>query len=274
VIVEEVYEVNANLIEKVVDSDLLRRAWRLVEEDEEVQAYLEQANVVSVGRLKYNDHGPLHSRIVAGSALALLRIALRNGFTPSVVKFDIGSVEDAKVVTMLIAYLHDVGNSIHRTYHPTFSVLIADELLRRILPELYGTNKRMFKLKQEVLHGIFCHDEAYTCLSVEAALAKIADGTDMAEGRARIPYRTGKVDIHSISALAIKRVWLSTGGLDRAITINVDMDNSAGIFQVQEVLGKKIATSGLAPYVEVKLYLNGEYWRSLTFETTHVIPTR
>lgn len=273
-IVEEAYEVDTNLVEKVVDSELLREAWRLVEEDDEVQAYLEQANVISVSRLKYNDHGPVHSRIVAGSALALLRIALKRGFVPSVVRSGAGDVNDAKVVTMLIAYLHDIGNSIHRTYHPTFSVLVSDKLLDRLLPKLYEVTRKAFKLKQEILHGVFCHDEAYTCLSIEAALAKIADGTDMAEGRARVPYKTGKVDIHSISALSIKRVWLSSGGNERPIMINVDMTNSAGIFQVQEVLGKKIATSGLAHYVEVKLYLNGEYWRSLTFETTHTIPVK
>ena len=46
---------------------------------------------------------------------------------------------------------------------------------------------------------------------VDAGAAKIADGTDMAHGRTRIPYRTGKVDIHSLSALSITRVEIEKG---------------------------------------------------------------
>jgi Uncharacterized conserved protein len=49
------------------------------------------------------------------------------------------------------------------------------------------------------------------------------------------------------------------------------MDSETGIFQVDEVLGRKIATSGLAPYVEVRTYVQGRPWIVRTFETTHVL---
>jgi len=85
---------------------------------------------------------------------------------------------------------------------------------------------------------------------MEAGSAKVADGTDMAEGRARIPYRTGKVDIHSLSALSIKRVEIEEGE-EKPIRILVHMDNPAGVFQIEEGLERKIKTSGIENLVEV-----------------------
>jgi metal-dependent HD superfamily phosphatase/phosphodiesterase len=84
----------------------------------------------------------------------------------------------------------------------------------------------------------------------------VADGTDMAEGRARIPYKTGKVDIHSLSALAIERVEI-TEGTEKPVRLMVHMDNVAGVFQAEEVLGRKIRTSGIQGLVEVTALENG-----------------
>ncbi len=261
--------VGPELAESLVRDGKLRTMWDMLLSDIETNAYLVSANRMAVGRLRYNDHGPVHSRIVAGSALAIFEVLSSSGFVPDIVRFGIGDVEDAKLVAMTIAYLHDIGNSIHRTYHPLFSVIITDKLMDRLLPSIYNGEK-MYHIKQEILHGVFCHDEAYTCLTVESAIAKIADGTDMSEGRARIPYSAGKKDIHAVSAMSIRRVWIAKG-FERPLAINVDMTSDAGIFQIDEVLGRKIATSGLAPYVEVRVHLNGNHWVTRFFETTHNI---
>ena len=97
---------------------------------------------------------------------------------------------------------------------------------------------------------IFSHDEEIGCLSVEAGAAKVADGTDMAGGRARIPYKTGKVDIHSLSALSITKVEIEAGER-KPVQILVKMTNPAGVFQIEEVLERKISTSGIQDLVEV-----------------------
>jgi len=86
--------------------------------------------------------------------------------------------------------------------------------------------------------------------SVEAGAAKIADGTDMAHGRTRIPYRTGKVDIHSLSALSIMRVEIEKVKR-KPVQILVNLKNPAGVFQIEEVLEKKIQTSSIQNLVEV-----------------------
>ena len=106
------------------------------------------------------------------------------------------------------------------------------------------------RLKSEILHSIFSHEEEIKCLSVEAGAAKIADGTDMARGRARIPYRTGKVDIHSLSALSITKVEIEKGKR-KPVQILVSMNNPAGVFQIEEVLDRKLKTSGIQDLVDV-----------------------
>ena len=76
------------------------------------------------------------------------------------------------------------------------------------------------------------------------------DGADMANGRARIPFFMGKVDIHSVSALSIKAVRI-VKGTNKPVRIEVDMTESAGVFQIQNVLGLKIRSSGIQDYIEV-----------------------
>ncbi|ABP51092.1 MAG: HD domain-containing protein [Pyrobaculum arsenaticum] len=265
------YEVGVKLIEKTLpESDKVRKVWELLTTDVEVQAYLKMSNVFAVQRLRYNDHGPIHSRIVAGSALAIYKILTEKGFKPSVVADGVGDWEDSIIVTLMGAYLHDIGNSVHRTHHPIYSAMLTDRIAEKILSKIYGISEKAYMLKQEVMHAVFCHDEAYNCLTFEAACAKIADGTDMSSGRARYPYRAGKNDIHALSALSIERVELSPNGA-KPLTINVYMSNETGIFQIDTVLGQKIATSGLAPYVEVRAYVKGKLFAVRSFETTHVI---
>ena len=244
----------------------LLEVFNFLENDVEVQTYLQMSNVMAVERLRYNDHGPIHSRITSGSALEIFNILSRR-FTPTTVRDGICSLEDAKVVVLCGAYLHDIGNAVHRTTHHMHGCIIADSILDRILSQVYPTNKELaLRLKSEILHCIFSHDENIKCLSIEAGSVKVADGTDMAEGRARIPYRMGEVDIHSLSALAIRKVEICEGG-NRPVRILVNMDNPAGIFQIEEVLGRKISSSGLDEWVEVVALEKGKEIKTIPDQT-------
>ena len=51
----------------------------------------------------------------------------------------------------------------------------------------------------------------------------------MSKGRSRIPFETGKVTIHSLSAFAVDDVEI-TKGTKVPIVIKVYMSNSAGIY--------------------------------------------
>jgi len=242
--------VSSDLIHEHLKEPRLEKVFRLLESDGEAQGYLHMANVMAVNRLRYSDHGPVHSRISSGSALEIFKI-LAGRVTPTTVENGTCSLEDAKVVVLCGAYLHDIGNAVHRVAHHIHGCVIANPILDRILREVYHDDRSLtLRLKAEILHSVFAHDERVRCLSMEAGAAKVADGTDMAEGRARIPYEAGKVDIHSLSALSITHVEIVRGDA-KPVQILVNMDNPAGIFQIEQVLQRKIETSGIDNLVEV-----------------------
>ena len=90
--------------------------------------------------------------------------------------------------------------------------------------------------------------------TIEAGIVRVADALDMSEGRSRIPYQSGKIDIHSVSAAAIDRVEIHEGD-NRPLQINIMMNNIAGIFQVDELLRRKLLGSGIEQYVKVNAFL-------------------
>ena len=242
------------VLKHVSSSKLLSRAYEVLESDDEVQELIKMANVMAVGRLKYNDHGIVHSRIVSGSALELFDRLVKAGVEPTTLHDGTThNLEEAKLIVLLASYLHDIGNAVHRVEHEFVGALLSKDILNRILPEILGRDigrRRLVALRQEVMHAIYATEMNTQALTVEAGVVKIADGTDMAEGRARIPYKLGKLDMHAVSALSIKKVVISDGN-EVPTRIDVIMNDFAGLFQIEAVLRPKILTSGLGKYIEV-----------------------
>ena len=82
------------------------------------------------------------------------------------------------------------------------------------------------------------------------------DALDMAEGRSRIPFERGSQSIHSISAAAIESVGIETGE-DKPVRVSVNMNNSAGVFQLDRLFREKLSGSGLESYVELEARVEG-----------------
>lgn len=249
--------VSPQLINKHLASKLLKNAYQLLEEDDEVLQLLKTSNIMAVTRLKYNDHGLTHARIVAGAALETLSILEEVNIEMSTIRDGItSSIDEVKLIVLLAAYLHDIGNSIHRHRHEFIGALLAKDVVDRILSKLGYELKTAIPIRQEVLHAIYSTEYDVPCLSIECGVVKVSDGLDMAEGRARVPYRLGNITMHSISALSIKKVDIIRGD-ERPIKVNVYMNNIAGLFQLEEVLLPKINTSSIGDYLEVNaIYLN------------------
>ena len=254
--------VSKRVIHRHLDSRLLSDAFRFLEHDIETQSYLRMSNIMAVKRLGYNDHGPVHAKIIAGSALEIFSL-LTDSVEPSSVMNGVCGYDDAKLIVMLGAYLHDVGNAIHRVDHEKTGTLLAGNLLDRLLLDLYDSDIGLaYRIKSEVLHALFSSNDSVPCLSVEAGVVTVADGTDMAEGRSRVPYLSGKNDIHAISAQAISKVNIVRGDV-KPVSIQVFMENPAGIFQIEEVIGKKIRSSGIGELVEVIASMDGREIKTL-----------
>ena len=95
-----------------------------------------------------------------------------------------------------------------------------------------------------------------------AGIVRVADALDMAKGRSRIPFEHGRVSIHSLSAAAIDSVQIGDGE-SAPIAIEIAMNNSSGVYQVDELLKAKLRGSGLEPYVEVVARIDTEAEKSL-----------
>ncbi len=243
-------------------NDKLRRVIEWVNEDEDLYGLWIAANVNAMERLGMTDHGPVHVKIVMNLAVRMLRLLVDAGVPPSlVVQYEM-EPQDAEVVVALASLLHDVGLSIHRADHEAFSLFVAQDKLRQILPELYDP-RRATILRSEILHAIISHRSGGKPLTLEAGVVRIADALDMAKGRSRIPFAAGSLSIHSVSAAAIEGVSLDAGE-ERAIRVTVDMSNSAGLFQLDQLLREKLKGSGLEPHVEVRVRLGEEEKRLLT----------
>jgi hypothetical protein len=240
----------------------LRRVMELVNADEELYGLWLAANVNAVERLKMTDHGPVHVKIVMNIAVRMLRILIDAGIVPGVTRDYDMDAHDAEVVVALSALLHDVGMSIHRAEHESFSLFLADRKLRSILPEIYGPRHETI-IRSEILHAIISHRSGGKPLTLEAGVVRIADALDMAKGRSRIPFAAGSLSIHSVSAAAVESVKIDPG-TEKPIVITVELSNSAGLFQLDQLLREKLQGSGLEPYLEIDAKLGVEEKRLLT----------
>jgi hypothetical protein len=79
----------------------------------------------------------------------------------------------------------------------------------------------------------------------------------MAKGRSRIPVEQGSVSIHSLSAAAIEAIQIERGG-EKPVRLLVEMSNSAGVFQLDQLFREKLAGSGLEPYIELEARIEAE----------------
>jgi len=221
-----------------------------------VQSYLRTANRMAVSRLGYTDHGPVHAEVATWNAIKIFNI-LDDTFRPNVVAEGIGDTDDARLIVLASTYLHDIGMTVHREEHYQASLQLAVPILEPKLEAIYSDPALATDIMSFIMHGIYSHDDDTQCLTLEAGITKLGDGSDLTKGRTIVPYHKGKVDIHSVSALAINNVILEKGK-KKPLRITVAMDNPAGVFQVQAVLEKKILTSGLRDQVGIYVLVNGE----------------
>lgn len=142
--------------------DLLHR----VNRDQELIQSWKCANVNAVDRSGISDHGAVHVQIVANAALKLFRLMVKGGVEPGVVKDHGLKTEDAEVVVVLAACLHDIGISVHRNDHEKYSLLIGYPKSRELLAGIYS-EPELTIMTAEIMHAIIAHNADETCLTME-----------------------------------------------------------------------------------------------------------
>jgi len=249
-------------VQKKFENEILKKlsgkaknAAKYIFEDDEIAALQDIANVVSIKRLGFNDHGPVHMLKAANNSMIMFDLLKKSKIKMNMVKEGLGSVIDSKIAVLIAALLHDIGMSVTRDNHEIISLLKARDIIRRILTKLYGDDLRKKLVIQTFIEeGIIGHMGSQKIHTLEAGLVLIGDGCDMEKGRARIPILLSKTpqpgDIHKYSSRSINKVKIIEGK-EKPIKIIVKMNHSVGVFQLEEVLYPKIASSPVKPYVEL-----------------------
>lgn len=263
------------LVTKITDctpeeDDLPNRVLLELLNDKEIQAIQDYANKVSIARLGFNDHGPVHMRTVCYNAMKMLKILHAAHIPTSLQTEQTGTFDDSVTAVMIASFVHDLGMTLGRQDHELYSGIMSYSIITRILEHVLPLPEelnRRVTIRSMAMEGIIGHMGTHRIHSIEAGLILIADGCDMTKGRARIPIeirtqpRAG--DIHKYSANSIDRVTIQPGK-ERPIRIQVDMSAEVGLFQVEEVLLPKINSSPAQHLVEVCASVcNGEEKRYL-----------
>ncbi|MEA2455025.1 MAG: uncharacterized protein QOI45_1287 [Thermoleophilaceae bacterium] len=220
--------------------------------------YMQQVNA---DRRDMSDHSWVHIQIVANIALRLFRLLNRAGIEPAMVSTHGMGPHDAEVVIAAACLFHDTGMSIHRTDHEQYSLFLAADRLPQLLAGIYE-EPELTVITSEALHAVIGHRRRGDPVTVEAGIVRVADALDMASGRSRIPFETRRPNIHSISAAAIDAVTIEPGE-ERAVRIEIEMNNSAGLFQVDELLATKLRGSGIEEHIEVVAQIDAEHEKRL-----------
>ena len=222
----------------------------------EIQALQEYANIVSIKRLGFNDHGPVHTRTATLNTIKMFLLLVDAGIQMNLEKEKVGTAEDSLVGVIMASIMHDMGMSIARDSHEYLSIQLATPYMNEVLDTIYAPEDYNLKaaVKAIAIEGIFGHMATHTIHSLEAGLVLIGDGSDMEKGRARIPSMLSNKaqpgDIHRTSASAIQKVRIKKGQ-EKPICITVEMNSSVGFFQIEEVFFRKINTSPVKPYIEL-----------------------
>jgi metal-dependent HD superfamily phosphatase/phosphodiesterase len=255
---EKLLTLTKEIIQLTEDKDdLPLKVMEILVNDPEIQEIQDYANNVSIVRLGFNDHGPVHMRTVCRTALKMMKILHQAGIKTSLENEGAGTFSDSLTALSMAAFMHDFGMTVGRNDHELYSGIIAYDLIKRILDQVLPKKedlKRKIVIRSMALEGIVGHMGVRKIHSLEAGIIQIADGCDMTKGRARIPMELNKSpsvgDIHKYSANSIEKVKI-LAGQEKPIRIEVNMSADVGFFQIEEVLLQKINSSPAKALVEL-----------------------
>jgi metal-dependent HD superfamily phosphatase/phosphodiesterase len=251
-----------DMIDSLALSNDAMKCLKLLLANEELQASQEYANTVSIIRLGYNDHGPVHMRTVAYNAILMLDLLKKAGIKTSLESDGCGSYDDSLIAVMIAAMFHDLGMAMGRQNHELHSMVLAMPLIDKVLDQVYRDDlHKKTMIRAMALEGIAGHMGTLNISSLEAGIIQVADGCDMTKGRARVPISISHItkvgQIHQYSANSIEDVDITTGS-EKPIRIEVNMSSEVGLFQVEEVLMHKIAQSTAKQHIELYAKVTNE----------------
>jgi metal-dependent HD superfamily phosphatase/phosphodiesterase len=183
-----------SLVERIHQDDELRQLWRC-------------ANSNLLTRPDLADGGEVHAHIVANAALKLLRLMRDAGHPAGAVARHRLTPEEAEVIVVLAAAVHDLGLAVHTEVAQAAraSLMLAERKCRELLTGLYPVRERTIVLV-ECLHAVSALEPGVACGSLEASLVKLADALDLAKSRGRPASSMGDAEVSAFSSAGIEEV--------------------------------------------------------------------
>ncbi len=174
-----------------------------IKQDEQVRAYIHQANE-NLRALGYTEHGFRHANLVAQIASNILS---HLGYTPRQAE-----------LAAIAAYLHDIGNVIHRDNHALSGAQIAHDILSRL-----GMPYDEIAL---VINAIGNHEEerGSTTNAISAAVV-LADKADVHRSRVQERDPT-RFDIHDRVNYAVKHSFVRVNSDNKTIALELEIDTT------------------------------------------------
>ncbi len=219
--------------------------------DEELRQLWHCANVNAVDRMGSGDCGEVHARIVANAALKLLRLLRESGQQPSVVTHHRLTPDEAEIVVVLAAAVHELGLAVHSdpVVAARAGLVLADRKVRELLDGLYGARERAFLLA-EALHAIVALETNVDCLTLEAGVLKLADALDLTKGRARLsPEASRRLGVTN-AAPVVEEVTIQRAKAP-PVRVVLRFSRGEGLRAVEALLQSKLERLALGGLVEL-----------------------
>ena len=209
-----------------------------VRNNERVRAYIEMANK-QMAAIGYSEHGLRHASLVAGIAR---NIANELGFEPR-----------AAELAAIAGYLHDIGNCVHRAYHPQIGATMAFSLLEHMdmaAPEI-----------ALIIGAIGNHEEPEgEPINPITAAVIIADKSDVHYTRVQNPDHA-TFDIHDRVNFATQKSRIHADPNEKCITLTLVIDVSkASVLEYFEIFVTRMIMCRKAADVlgcKFRLIING-----------------
>ncbi|MDX2176756.1 MAG: HD domain-containing protein [Candidatus Sumerlaeia bacterium] len=200
-----------------------------IKTDPEVLALIDAADR-SLAEIGYTDHGIRHIARVAARAMRVIR--------------DLGLPEREAQLAGVAAYLHDIGNVVHRTAHAQSSAIMAFDILtrRRMDPTEIGL----------VMSAIGNHDEGIgEPVNNPSAALILADKSDVLRSRVRSMTPMLTRDIHDRVNYAATDSRLEVDREGRFVTLRLTIDTEvASVMDYFEIfLGRMAMCRRAANYL-------------------------
>ncbi len=209
-----------------------------VRSNERIRSYIDAANR-QMNTIGYSEHGLRHAALVAAIARNIL----------------LGLGEDTRTAELaaIAGYLHDIGNCVHRIYHPQIGANMAFSILERMQMD---ANEIAL-----IIGAIGNHEEPEGVpINQITAAVIIADKSDVHFTRVQNPDPT-TYDIHDRVNHAVQKSHILIDATNRVITLDLIIDTAqATVMEYFEIFVERMIMcrkSAVLLGCQFRLIING-----------------